>query len=51
MMEMISDGMHFGAHGNDHHWFEFITKNQQEINKKAIGKLSRELPSSFLNSL
>jgi peptidoglycan/xylan/chitin deacetylase (PgdA/CDA1 family) len=34
MKEMVKEGMHFGAHGNNHHWFNFITKEQQEIEIK-----------------
>ena len=37
MKEMVKEGMHFGAHGNNHHWFNFINKEQQEFEiKKSI---------------
>lgn len=37
MREMVNEGMHFGAHGNNHHWFQFITKKQQELEiKKSV---------------
>lgn len=37
MIEMIKDGMHFGAHGYYHHWLNYISQKEQEIEiKKSL---------------
>lgn len=37
MIEMAKDGMHFGSHGYYHHWFNFISKKEQELEiKKSL---------------
>ena len=40
--EMIKDGMHFGAHGYYHHWLNYISQKEQEIEiKKSLSFLKK----------
>ena len=35
ILEMISEGMHFGSHGKSHHWFSSLKKTEQEVEIKS----------------
>ena len=43
IVEMIKDGMHFGSHGYNHHWFNFIPYKEQEIEIKKSCTFLRSL--------